>query len=86
MIGSGAMPRLSVLGMVVGSCLIAGLLLVSGKLPAQTLDADLFMTTANQPTDQESVNPVLVIRQRFVTIRTGAFSEARTARSPTFCI
>ena len=75
MIGSGAMPRLSVLGMVVGSCLIAGLLLVSGKLLAQTLDADLFVTTANQPTDQESVNPVLVIRQRFVTIRTGAFSE-----------
>ena len=28
MIGSGAMPRLSVLGMVVGSCLIAGLLLI----------------------------------------------------------
>jgi uncharacterized protein YkwD len=69
------MPWLSVVGKVVESCLIAGLLLVSGNPLAQALDADLFVTTANQPTDQETVNPELVIRQRFVTIRTGAFFE-----------
>jgi len=75
MIGRGATPWLSVAGKVVGSCLIAGLLIVPGKLLAQAQNADLFVTAANQSTELEAVNSLLVVRQRLVTIRTGAFSE-----------
>jgi uncharacterized protein YkwD len=75
MIGRRATPWLSVAGKVVGSCLIAGLFLISGKPLAQAQDVDLFVTTANQSTELEAINPILVIRHRLVTIRAGVFSE-----------
>jgi uncharacterized protein YkwD len=77
MIGRGATQWFTVVGTVIGSFLIAGLLIISNPLFAQTSDADLFRKAAKQPTDQEAVNPALVIRQRFVTVLPGAFSEDR---------
>lgn len=54
---------------------MAGLLLVSSTSWAQTLEADLFVTTARRPAVREPVNSDLVLRQRYVTVRTDAFFE-----------